>query len=225
VAYQKRYAKLDFGRGARVLDVGSGAHPFSHATVRVDRYGKATVHRAGGLVLDGKPFVLGDVQRLPFADGSFDFAYCSHVLEHVDDPLEACNELMRVAKAGYLETPSFAKDVLFCWARGMHKWFTVAAGGNLAFFEYSARQLEGIGASYWKDAIFSRLYHPLQRAFYENQDLFNTMLSWKGSFRVFVFRLDGTVVTGGGSGLCGGPGSAVDLSGGAKEPMKQAQAG
>ena len=30
----------------------------------------------------------------------------SHVLEHTTDPARACNELMRVAHAGYIETPS-----------------------------------------------------------------------------------------------------------------------
>jgi hypothetical protein len=42
----------------------------------------------------------------PFADKEVDFAVCSHTLEDVRDPLWVCSELMRVAKAGYIEVPS-----------------------------------------------------------------------------------------------------------------------
>jgi len=37
---------------------------------------------------------------MPFPDKSFDFVYCAHVLEHVDDPIRACREIMRVGKRG-----------------------------------------------------------------------------------------------------------------------------
>lgn len=39
-----------------------------------------------------------DVQRLPFADRSFDVVYCSHVLEHVDDDRVAMREIRRVLR-------------------------------------------------------------------------------------------------------------------------------
>lgn len=42
----------------------------------------------------------------PFRDGQFDFAICSHTLEDVRDPVWVCAELQRVARAGYIETPS-----------------------------------------------------------------------------------------------------------------------
>jgi hypothetical protein len=42
----------------------------------------------------------------PFEDGSFDFAVCSHTLEDVRDPIRVCDELRRVARAGYIEVPS-----------------------------------------------------------------------------------------------------------------------
>lgn len=37
-----------------------------------------------------------DIHHLPYADNSFDFILCSHVLEHVDDPVRASSELRRV---------------------------------------------------------------------------------------------------------------------------------
>lgn len=41
-----------------------------------------------------------DMTALPFRDGSFDFAICSHVLEHVEDDRTAMAELFRVLAPG-----------------------------------------------------------------------------------------------------------------------------
>jgi hypothetical protein len=43
---------------------------------------------------------------LPFADKSFDFVYCRHTVEDMHNPFLLCSEMQRVAKAGYVETPS-----------------------------------------------------------------------------------------------------------------------
>lgn len=43
--------------------------------------------------------VLADLQRLPFADESFDIVWCHHVLEQVEDDRAALAELRRVLKA------------------------------------------------------------------------------------------------------------------------------
>ncbi|HYR84152.1 MAG TPA: class I SAM-dependent methyltransferase [Terriglobia bacterium] len=192
-SYQKKYAHFDFKPGERVLDIGSGGDPFPHATVLMDQHIETTVHRADTLVTNGKPFLLADIHSLPFCTGSFDYVFCSHLLEHVADPIRACSEMMRVGRRGFIETPTFAKDMLFAWAAGMHKWHVAAIADTLVFFEYSARQAEGIKSSAWRDLIFSRLYHPLQRAFYDNADLFNTMLCWNARFNVVVFRQDGSM--------------------------------
>jgi len=191
--YQARYINFDIKVGDRVLDVGSGGYPFPYATVLVDRFLETSKHRYEPLVRNGKPLVLADIHNLPFRDKCFDFVYCSHVLEHVNDPILACSEIMRVGKRGFIETPTMAKDILFAWARDRHKWYVVAIGPNLCFFEYSERQLDGIRSSAWRDLIFNKWYHPLQEAFYDNQDLFNVMFVWFDKFAVFVFHLDGTV--------------------------------
>jgi SAM-dependent methyltransferase len=41
-------------------------------------------------------FVVGDAQYLPFAEGVFDFVYCSEVLEHLVDPEKGLDEIRRV---------------------------------------------------------------------------------------------------------------------------------
>jgi hypothetical protein len=75
----------------------------------------------------------------PFADRQFDFASCTHVLEDLRDPLWVCSELQRVAKAGYIETPSRIVEQ----SRGVehplyagfyhHRWLVSVEEGALCF--------------------------------------------------------------------------------------------
>lgn len=96
----------------RVLDVGSGDMPFPHATVLLDHGPRSSAHPAhraenpsGQLVYQQKPFVIGELENLPFAGDAFEFVFCSHVLEHVEDPGRALHELQRIAPQGYIECP------------------------------------------------------------------------------------------------------------------------
>jgi len=60
------------------------------------------------------PFVRADATRgLPFADGEFDLAYCSSVIEHVPREQRAAfaRELRRVARGWYVQTPAFSFPV------------------------------------------------------------------------------------------------------------------
>ena len=188
--YQVRFQSFDIQPGEIVLDVGSGHHPFPLATILVDAHTEPTVHRRAPLVTDNKPLVIADIHHLPFKDKSMDFVYCSHVLEHVDDPERSCREIVRVGKRGYVETPNFMKDVLFSWAEGMHKWYTVAINDELHFFEYTERQAKGIRSALWEEIILGRKYHKMQDVFYDNQDLFNTMFNWEDNFTCVVHHLN-----------------------------------
>lgn len=191
--YQQEFIRHQFRQGERVLDIASGGDPFPRATILADRYLEPTRHRTSRFDSRGKPVLICDIHAMPFPDHAFDYAVASHVLEHVEDPLHACRELQRVARAGFIETPAMMKDTLFAWAKGMHKWHVVAIANRLVFFEYSQRQLEGIRSSAWHRLIFGSCYHPLQEAFNDNQDLFNVMFEWQGSFEVTVMKMDGTV--------------------------------
>lgn len=44
--------------------------------------------------------VKADILDLPFEDNSFDFIFCNHVLEHIEDDSKAMSELYRVMKSG-----------------------------------------------------------------------------------------------------------------------------
>lgn len=192
-AYQQRHVDFAIAPGARVLDVGSGGDPFPSATVLLDRFTGPTRHRHAPLIRDGREFVEGDITAMPFAGQEFDFVYCAHVLEHVDDPLAACREMMRVGKRGYIETPTLGKDMLFAWnVPDMHKWHVVASTRRLCFFELTPRQQAGIRSKEWQKLIFGPWQHPLQDAYFDNADLFNVMFLWNEPFDVHVFRNDGS---------------------------------
>jgi SAM-dependent methyltransferase len=105
-----------------VVDIGSGGYPFPYATVLTDRFVDDSPSRRERLVTTNMPFLISDIHALPFGDKSFDFVYCSHVLQGVEDPLAACREIMRVGKRGFIETPTLGKDTLFAWARGLRMW-------------------------------------------------------------------------------------------------------
>jgi len=51
-------------------------------------------------VSDYNPDIVGDIHHLPFADNSQDAIICIAVLEHVEDPIRAWQEIYRVLKPG-----------------------------------------------------------------------------------------------------------------------------
>ena len=191
--YQSKFVEFDIHSGSRVLDIGSGGDPFPYATVLADRYLETSRHRWAQFKSEDKPVVVCDIKYLPFKDKAFDYVYCSHVLEHVDDPIKAVREVQRVGQRGYIETPHFMSDALFAWAEGMHKWFVQSIAQRLIFFEYDQRRARGIKSNHWRNTIFGDHYHPLQDVFVDNVDIFVTMLPWEGSVSVTVYYCDGTV--------------------------------
>ena len=81
-----------------VLDVGcgTGGDLASLRTIGVDP-SQTMVQRArarGGLVVRGR------VERLPFADRAFGGTRADRVLQHLDDPLAALREMIRVTRPG-----------------------------------------------------------------------------------------------------------------------------
>jgi len=86
--------------GAKVLEIGPGFEPFEKAT-----------HFCGWTDEEGsrlKNYTKVNVSedKLPYADKEFDFVYLRHVIEDLWNPINCLNEISRVAKEGWIETPS-----------------------------------------------------------------------------------------------------------------------
>ena len=91
--------------GARVLDVGCGALGLRGLEPELDITG---VDLAARPDYPG-PFVQADAsERLPFADGEFDFVYSSSVIEHVLPARRAAfaAEIRRVGRGWMVQTPA-----------------------------------------------------------------------------------------------------------------------
>ena len=100
---------LDVPNGLRWLDVGCGNGAFTEELIA--RCAPATVTaidpsdeqlayartRLGAKTVD---FRVGDAQKLPFADGSFDVAIMALVISFVPDPNKAAAEMARVVRPG-----------------------------------------------------------------------------------------------------------------------------
>ena len=104
LAWSLRRLHCPVSSDALVLDVGSGGNPYPRANVLLDAY-EETVERYNLPLIKDRPMVFGLAERMPFRDKAFDFVVASHVLEHSSDPEAFISELMRVGKAGYIETP------------------------------------------------------------------------------------------------------------------------
>lgn len=191
--YQARLFEFDIRPGDKVLDIGSGHSPFPLATVLADialsdnQYGRAG---APFRHVDGKPVYEVSVEATGFADKEFDFIYCSHVLEHANDPEQAVRELMRVGRRGFVETPRPVKDYMLASAAiSNHRWGVELEGDTLVFAEYTPDDLEGIG----DDVVLEMCCDPRserEKAFvallYLYADRNNTMLMWDESLKVRV---------------------------------------
>lgn len=114
-----------------VLEIGSGHNPSPRADVLCERFLSDGAERHDQLPRIDRPFVVGDIFELPFADKSFDFVICAHVLEHLDDPAKAAAELSRVARRGYVETPSSVNEKLISY--DFHRWYITESDGVMHF--------------------------------------------------------------------------------------------
>ena len=121
--------------GAVVLDAGCGSG-------RIFRYELAPGCRVVGVDIGAElrdnpnvaDRIRGDVQRLPFADASFDAVLAGHVVEHLSRPGVAMAEVARVLKPGgrfLLLTPNrfhYVPLVAGLAPQRLHVWFNRRRG-------------------------------------------------------------------------------------------------
>ena len=178
----------------KVLDIGGWAHPFNRADWIMDMEPYDTRGYYNRTFARNNPYppIGGTVERFtrdtwiqrdicshepyPFSDKELDFVVCSHTLEDIRDPLWVCSEMIRIAKAGYIEVPSRLWET----CRGHepkiaglshHRWLIEIEGDNVSFLQK---------------------FHSIHRRRYSlpagilktlSEDQTVTWLFWKGSFQ------------------------------------------
>lgn len=91
----------------RVLDIGGGLRVDlrrSNRYTATNQWMQPLIERVEYKILDAvpdyNPDFVGDIHRLPFKDGEWDAVICASVLEHVENPIKAVDEIHRVLKSG-----------------------------------------------------------------------------------------------------------------------------
>jgi hypothetical protein len=157
-----------------VLEIGSGDNPNPRSDVLVDRFlGSDNRERGGDLVVD-RTFVVADAHHLPFREGAFSYSICSHILEHMDDPLQFADELQRVSAAGYIQSPSEIAERLFHWS--FHRWYVNLVDNRLVL--HPKEPAEPFGELFDYLYEYNPAYYFFQRSM---PDLFWVEREWHGA--------------------------------------------
>ena len=165
-----------------VLEIGSGDNPNSRADILCDRYLTQNIERAGGFYIRvDRPFVVCDGYKLPFADQSFDYVICSHILEHMDRPEKFLAEVMRVGKAGYIEVPTALSERLFGWH--FHHWYIEKKGRQLTLRQKSQGERFG---GFFHHLIADTIW--FRRFFEDHENVFYLRTEWNDRSPMSIIR-------------------------------------
>lgn len=112
----------------KVLEIGPGSTPHNRSDAFLElNYAdsKIKVSQRGGVKVDpkfGKKTVyFYDGVDFPFEDNEFDYVICSHVVEHVPNPIHFMNEIFRVGGGcGYLEYPLITYEYMYNFDVHLH---------------------------------------------------------------------------------------------------------
>jgi SAM-dependent methyltransferase len=178
----------------RVLEVGGGHNPHPRSNVVVDKYVDDNTHRSGDIkVLSKQEFMAADGENLPFADRSFDYVICNHVLEHVENPHKFLAEQFRVAKRGYIETPSLLGEHLF--HKNSHKWVLLELDNKLVLVDKARIGFPGMfdfGEIYQEYLPKNSLGYKIMERTHPN--LHTVRIEWEGGFDYIVDPDDETLL-------------------------------
>lgn len=170
----------------KVLEIGSGHNPSYRANVIVEKYINDNSHRCGDVkIYPHQTFVNADGENLPFKDKEFDYAICCQVLEHVDNPEKFIAEQCRIARRGYIETPSLLGEFLF--PKKSHKWVILDIDQKLVMFEKS--QMSGSYIKDYGELFLNYLAYqslPYKLLGYTEGDIMLNRYEWQDSIDILV---------------------------------------
>lgn len=122
------FEKHNIPKSGSVLDIGPGkgfmvklflSWGLKVSCVDIDSVLSAEFQKAGC------DFKVADLRKdsLPYADNTFDLIWCSHVIEHLPDPLHLLSECLRVLRPGgvlVIRTPDLMKFRFQFWDDPTH---------------------------------------------------------------------------------------------------------
>lgn len=169
-----------------VLEVGPGHNPSFRANVITEKYLLDNYNRCGDLhIFPHQKLVHAAGEELPFNDKSFDYVICNQVLEHADDPARFINEITRVSKKGYIETPNLIGEFLF--PKESHKWVILYIDNKLVFYDKS--KMPGNYKCDYGEVFLNYLPYqslPYKTLWYTEGDMMINRCEWEGSVDYIV---------------------------------------
>jgi predicted SAM-dependent methyltransferase len=175
-----------------VLDIGPGKIPFKGATRWLDKEKR-------DLGIPGDIFDLNS-GRMPYRDKQFSYVYCSHVLEHLDDPLAAAKEIQRIGNRGYIECPTVMMDHFFQHGATHPKWQVTRAGNTFVFAARRRADLRAfknpsLGSIAWaltqaQEAHRTAKEISVYRHFWHNQEILNIGYCWGRRNPIHILVVD-----------------------------------
>jgi SAM-dependent methyltransferase len=181
---------LKINKSDYVLEVGSGHNPMYRSDIIVEKFVSSNYHRCGDVkVYPHQKLINADGAKMPFKNKEFDYDICNQVLEHTDDPAKFLNEQCRVAKNGYIETPSILGEFLF--PKKSHKWVILDIDNKLVLFEKN--KMPGNYMNNYGELFLN--YLPYQSLMYKllwltEGDLFLNRYEWKDNIDFIINPTD-----------------------------------
>lgn len=181
---------LHIKRHDKVLEIGPGQNPTFRANVLVEKFLGDNRHRSGDMrIYPHQTLVNAAAEALPFADKEFDYVICNQVLEHSDDPAQFLREITRVAKAGYVETPSLLGEWLF--PKASHRYVLLSIGDKLVL--YDKKRVPGNYANDYGELFLNYLPYqslPYKLLPFSEGELMHVRYEWKDDIDFLINPTD-----------------------------------
>lgn len=180
------------------VDIGPGNHPWKLAKNYIEHPSRLTDERYKPENMPTVNVIFGDLEKgIPeIKDKQFDFAFASHIFEHLKDPVAGAKELSRIAKRGIVIVPSAYKDAVCYWEEWEHRWdiFPPRVGSNKPRFVLRNEDWLKPLKDQEAQAIMCRLYRYqsfdtreeryIKRFFIENEQHFDVLIEWNDEFQI-----------------------------------------
>ena len=177
---------LRIKRRDKVLEIGPGHDPMFRSDVIADKFPHDDTHRCGKvLIYPHQQFIEADGEQLPFEKDAFDYVICNQVLEHADNPARFIEEMVRVGKRGYVETPSMLGEQMF--PKESHRWVILLIEDKLVFYE--KEKMPGNYRNNYGEVFLNYLPYqslPFKMLYVSEPNLLLNRIEWEGTIEYLV---------------------------------------